>query len=143
MKAIVLIVALLSMPFLMFSQRENGKKHYKKNKHGKESYVYIKPFYGPPKIVYITKKHSVPPAWAPAEGYKHRNVYFPQYKCYYDNHDGVYIYSSGKNWVRTMAPPEFMTNVDLSSATKVELESDVSEPQVYFEQHIKRYPPIP
>jgi len=145
MKTIVLIGVLLILPFLTFSQRGNGKKngHYKNGKHDKQSYVYVNHFYGPPKVVYVTKKHKGPPAWAPAYGYRHRNIYFPQYKCYYDTFDGVYIYLSGRRWVRTFSPPSFMINVDLNIARKVELDLDVAQPQAYFQQHIVLYPPIP
>lgn len=143
MKAVVLIGVFSLFPFLLFSQRENSKKHYKKGNYSKESFVYIKPFYGPPKIVYITKKAKDPPSWAPANGYKHRNIYFPQFKCYYDTYTGIYIYKSGIRWTRTFSPPELMIKEDLSSVKKVELDLDVDEPQVYFEQHSALYPPAP
>lgn len=141
MKTLGLIVALCLLSFLTFSQKGNGKGFFKKVKHHKHSFVYVKPFYGPPKLVYITRKHKVPPTWAYV--YKYRNVYFPQYKCYYDTFDGVYIYKSGQRWSKTFSPPAFLSHVDLNSAQKVELDLDVAEPQVYFEQHVTQYPAMP
>lgn len=141
MKTLELILALCLLPFVTFSQKEN--EPLKKEKHKNKSFVYVKPFYGPPKLIYITKKHKAPPLWASAHDYKHRNVYFPKYKCYYDTFDGVYIYKSGQRWAKTFSPPAFLNQVDLSSAQKVELELDAAEPQVYFEQHVTQYPSMP
>lgn len=145
MKAIVLLGALCMLPFFTYSQKDNskGQASLKKVKHSKMSYVYVKPFYGPPKRVYITKKHKAPPSWAPANGYKHRNIYFPEYKCYYDTYTGIYTYRSGERWSRTFSPPALMINQDLKLAEKVELDLDVEEPQVYFEQHTALYSRIP
>lgn len=145
MKTIALICTILILPLLVFSQKGQGKGKGN-SKGGKKEYYKqssdVKPFSKSKTAVYKSK-HKGPPYWAPAHGYRHRNVYFPQYKCYYDTYDGVYIYLSGTRWIRTYSPPSFMVNVDLSLARKVELDLDVAQPQIYFEQHIVLYPPFP
>lgn len=148
MKTLALILAMLMVPFLGFSQKGHGKGNKGQGKGKVEKKVYkqssdVKPFKKSTTVIYKDKKHKGPPYWAPAHGYRHRNIYFPQYKCYYDTYDGVYIYLSGTRWIRTYSPPSFMVSVDLSLARKVELDLDVVEPQIYFEQHIVLYPPFP
>jgi len=143
MKTIALICAILMFPFLAFSQKGHGKGKGQSKGVKKEYYKQSsseKPF---KKSTAVYKKHKGPPYWAPANGYRYRNVYFPQYKCYYDTYEGVYIYLSGTRWVRTYTVPSFMVKTDLSLARKVELDVDVAEPQIYFEQHIILYPPFP
>ena len=101
MKTIVLISALSLLPLFSFSQKEMGKenRHHKKTKHDKESFVYITSFYGPPKLVYITKINKSQPSWAPAIGLRNRN-----------------------------ATPTLIKDVDLSLARKVELNEEGEEP---------------
>ena len=154
MKTIILILAIALIPFYSFSQKGHGKGHgngnggkeksYKGgNKSSKKSAVVVSPR-GQSGVVYKEKKRHGPPSWAPAHGYRHRHVYFPAYKCYYDTYNGVYIYLSGTRWVTAISPPTFMLNVNLSSARKVELNiDDVPKPQIYFEQHVVLYPPFP
>jgi len=115
MKAIGLIVAMSLLPFLMFSQRGNGKenRHHRKTKHDKESFVYITSFYGPPKLVYITKKNKLESSWAPPIGFKRHT------------------------------PPALMKDVGLSLARKAELNNEEEQPQVYFDKHSSLYPSIP
>lgn len=148
MKTIAVICTILILPFLVFSQKGQGQGKGKgHSKGGKKEYYKQssdeKPFKKSTTVNYKDKKHKGPPYWAPAHGYRHRNIYFPQYKCYYDTYDGVYIYLSGTRWIRTYSPPSFMVKVDLNLARKVELDLDVAEPQIHFEQHIILYPPFP
>lgn len=156
MKTLALIVALSILPFYGFTQKGHGKGHgnsgkgnYRSEKsykgEGNKSYktkaVIVS---GSQTVVYKQKGRKGPPPWAPAHGYRHRHVYFPQYQCYYDNYDGVYIYYSGARWIRTYSIPSFMIGVNLSAARIVELNMDnVVAPQINFEQHIVLYPPFP
>lgn len=153
MKTIILILAIALLPFYSFSQKGHGKGHGNGNGGKEKSYKGGDKSYkkstviihqGPEQVVYKSKKRHGPPSWAPAHGYRHRHVYFPAYKCYYDNYDGMYIYYSGTRWIRTYSVPVFMVNVNLSNARVVELDYDnIATPQIYFEQHIVLYPPFP
>lgn len=135
MKTIAVIITMI--PILCYSQRGHNKgnhggnngKHFKNNSHPIAYY----------KESNHHHKRKGPPYWAPAHGYKHRYVFFPEYRCYYDNFSGKYIYRRGPIWVTSINLPTFMFNVSL--ARKIELDIDnVSQPQVYFEHHISIYP---
>ena len=147
MKTIILISAMLILPYFAISQKGHGKGNGKGHSNGEGRHSHKKtsvvhPFNAVP-VVYKSKKHKGPPYWAPANGYRHRNVYFPQYQCYYDSYNGEYIYLSNQRWIRAYSPPSIMVNVDLGLARKVELDVDVARPQIYFEQHIVLYPSFP
>src|ERR1051325_6343003 len=72
-------------------------------------------------VVVSEKKQHGPPPWAPANGYRKRHIYFPDYKTYYDNTKGVYIsMNTSGTWVTTVDIPLSMKNVDLKVAAKVE-----------------------
>lgn len=89
-------------------------------------------------VSYKKVKKKGPPSWAPAHGYKHRYVYFPEHHCYYDNTKGHYIYRKGTVWVTSFNRPVFMINVN--TTRKVELQIDnAPRPHIYFEQHIALY----
>lgn len=82
-----------------------------------------------------------PPPWAPAHGYraKVRHIYFPDYNFYFDLQRNVYIYLSGSNWEVSVGLPVFLSSVNLSVATKVQLELNSDMPQKYNTDHIRKY----
>lgn len=130
MKTIVLIgLMLLCIPHFVVAQKGNG--HAKKHVKYKENYKHDV-------VVYHKTKRKGPPDWAPANGYRHRYIFFPEHRCYYDNYYGVYIYRKGKIWVSSYTRPWFIINI--STTKKVELNiDDIPKPQIYFEQHISIY----
>lgn len=138
MKTFVWIIMLILLPIIGFSQ----KGHHKQKNHN-EKMTKTKSYNGYEKItVYDTKKYKTkrkgPPPWAPAHGYRHRYIYFPEHKCYYDIYEGYYIYRKGTLWVTSFVKPVFIINI--STTKKVELNIDSQPwPQVYFEQHIILY----
>lgn len=135
MKAILYVLLALLVPAYTFAQRGHGKHYHKHDRqprtvvHNHNVYVYNSP---------VKVKRKGPPRWAPAHGYKHRYVYFPEYRCYYDNFQGVYVYRNGTVWVTSVYQPRFIVNIGVTR--KVELSIDEApQPQVYFEQHIVLY----
>ena len=89
----------------------------------------------------VKQKGKGPPPWAPAHGYRKRHIYFPAYKCYYDNTKGVYFHMDKDKWVVSAKIPLPLIGVDLKVAKKVELELDdnMNEPHKFFEEHKKKY----
>lgn len=133
MRSIVLIVLLFSLSLMSKAQKNHGKQnkpgfaktHHKQSPDGK-NYIVVK-----------STKRKGPPPWAPANGYRHRYIYFPAHHCYYDNYSGIYIYLKNKVWVTSLNIPVFINPI---KARKVELVIDnVERPQIYFEQHLAIY----
>lgn len=140
MNTLKLIIVLLILPLLGYTQKGNPhkskthkqqiNKDYKVKKHYPSNKVVV---YRAPKI-----KKKGPPSWAPANGYRHRHIYFPEYQCYYDTYTGMYIYRKGTIWVNSIYMPAFIVNI--RTTRKVELNIDaVATPQIYFEQHFVWY----
>lgn len=132
MKTIVLIsLMLLCIPHFAIAQK--GKGHAKKQVKYKENYKHDAVAYH-----YHKTKRKGPPDWAPANGYRHRYVFFPEHRCYYDNYNGFYIFKKGSVWVTSYNRPWFILNI--STTKKVELNIDnIPKPQIYIEQHITLY----
>lgn len=133
--SIKFILFLFVFPLLGLAQKGHGhghgKSHYKNG--GNKVVVYQHAGYSLVKV-----KRKGPPAWAPAYGYKHRHVYFPEYRCYYDTYTGLYIYRRNGIWIRAYSMPTFLVNI--GTTRKVELSIDAEpNPQVYYEQHIVIY----
>ncbi|GAA4280667.1 hypothetical protein [Gaetbulibacter aestuarii] len=82
-----------------------------------------------------------PPSWAPAHGYraKVRQIYFPDYKMYYDLQKGVYIYLNKNSWQISVNLPRILGRINLSSTPKVELELNTDSPQRYNAEHLVKY----
>lgn len=108
----------------LLAQKKYGKMHSHKRAYQK---VNIK-----------KNNYKGPPPWAPAHGYRHRYIYFPQYACYYDNYYGIYYYKTGSFWYKTSLKPSFILNI--STAKKVELTIDNEEkPFRFYNKHIIIY----
>lgn len=132
MKNILLIIVVVLIPTFAFSQKGHGANHGKHNNAGRVNKIIVHNHYS------TSIKRKGPPSWAPANGYRHRYIYFPEHKCYYDNYNGFYIYRKGTVWVTSYYLPAFIINI--GSARKIELNiDDVPNPQIYFEQHITLY----
>lgn len=84
-------------------------------------------------------KRNVPPAHAPAHGYraKHRYRYYPDAYVYFDTAKAAYFYIDNANWRMSVSLP---SSIRLGSAY-VSLELDTDKPYVYHHEHRKKYPP--
>lgn len=133
MRSLVLIVFLVSLGLCSYAQKNQGKnkkpgftKAHHNQSSGSKNYIVVK-----------GNKRKGPPPWAPANGYRHRYIYFPAHHCYYDNYSGIYIYLKNKVWVTSLSIPAFINPI---KARKVELVIDnIERPQIYFEQHLAIY----
>ncbi|MCA6078845.1 hypothetical protein [Fulvivirga sedimenti] len=87
-------------------------------------------------------KAGGPPPWAPAHGYraKTRYVYFKDYDVYYDHDRSVYISLAGTNWQVSANIPVNLRGIDLNAAVKIDLDTDVDDPQRDYSQHKQKYP---
>lgn len=140
MKTIILIISTLLIFNISFAQKgkgNHGGRHIQhindgpKHNHNSSRAVV---FYNQP----VKIKRNGPPSWAPAHGYRHRYIFFPEHNCYYDNYNGIYIYRKGSIWITSYTLPQFIFNIGVTR--KVELNIDaVPKPQIYFEQHIALY----
>lgn len=119
-----------------FSQKGH-QKH--KGKAGKASSYnnYEKIVVHDPNSYYKTKRKG-PPPWAPAHGYRHRYIYFPEHKCYYDMYEGYYVYRKGTLWVTSFIKPVFIINIGTTKKIELNIDSE-PYPQVYYKQHIILY----
>ena len=140
MKTFAVLFVLMSMGLSGFAQKGHGhgkphqvKQEVKVYNHYPDNHITV--YNGPPHAGY---KHHKMPYWAPAYGYRHRHIFFPEYGCYYDTYSGAYIYRHGGVWITSYQVPAFIINI--GTTRKVELDIDnVPRPQVYFEQHISLY----
>ena len=122
----VLFIALFPLVLLLYSEPAfaQGKGHG----HGKRKHDVV------------VVKHKGPPPWAPAHGYRHRHIFFPDYRCYYDNTNDVYIYINNGKWEISTSLPLFLKGVDLKVTEQIELElDDIDNPQSLFDEHVKLY----
>ncbi|MCC6838037.1 MAG: hypothetical protein IT234_05810 [Bacteroidia bacterium] len=137
MKTLILTICSLLLFSVGFAQKGHGHKgnHQSKSvKHGIHHHSSNGIMYYQP----VKVKRKGPPSWAPANGYRHRYIFFPEHKCYYDNFNGIYIYRKGSIWVTSYQTPSFIFNISITR--KVELNIDgVSKPQIYFKQHVALY----
>jgi len=86
-------------------------------------------------------KKQGPPPWAPAHGYRAntRYIYFPEYNFYYDLKAGVYIYYKSNKWVISAELDTNFGNIDLSVATKIELDYTGEHPERFNREHKEKY----
>lgn len=106
-----------------------SKFQYRYPKH-KHHYHGTKVYY--PKVYY--------PVWAPSVAYYRRWVYFPEYNFYWDNYSGVYVYWTGFFWIRTVSPPPFVINVNISKQRKYVLDEQYDDfDNVYHRNYYHRH----
>jgi hypothetical protein len=138
MKTLIIIITtfLLCNSIIAQKGKGHGAHHQKFEKqHPHKQYSSKKVVYYQPALVV---KRKGPPSWAPANGYRHRYVFFPEHNCYYDNFNGIYIYRKGGTWVNSYTMPSFIFNINFTR--KVELTIDAApKPQIYFEHHVALY----
>ena len=132
-KIISIFILVFSLTAITETPSAQGKGNGKGNGNGKAKKNEV--------VVAGPEKKHGPPPWAPANGYRKRHLYFPDYKCYYDNTKGVYIYMNNNVWTTSVEIPLSLKNVDLKVAVKIELDlDDLDSPQIQFDTHLKLYP---
>ena len=90
-----------------------------------------------------TEAFSKPPYWAPAHGYRAhaRQVYYPDYNCYFDTQRGSYIYIDNGNWRMSVNLPAYINPYSFRNARRVELELNNFPPERYNREHMALYRP--
>ncbi len=85
-------------------------------------------------------KKEGPPAHAPAHGYraKHKYRYYPDCSVYHDAERGLYFYVKWGNWEVSASLPD---NLKMELGEYVSLELDTDRPYLYYDDHLKQYPP--
>ncbi len=85
--------------------------------------------------------HINKPYWAPTYGYMHttRNIFLPDYNCYYDLYRGYYLFFDGYAWFYTPNLPWFLVNADWRSVRQVELDDWYDDPYYYNDDDIVVY----
>jgi hypothetical protein len=88
-----------------------------------------------------TEAFAHPPYWAPAHGYRAhtRQIYYPDYNCYYDIQRGSYVYFDNGNWRVSVNLPAFINRNAFMRSRRVELEVNNFTPERYNREHMVRY----
>jgi hypothetical protein len=84
------------------------------------------------------------PAWAKMQQYRGKHyAYFPDYFTFFDPANNNYVFWNGNVWTSSDTIPDFLFDVDLSSARLVEMTnvSTRKAPYLYFDDYYRAYPP--
>jgi hypothetical protein len=88
-----------------------------------------------------TEAFSKPPYWAQAHGYRAqpRQIYYPDYNCYFDTQCRSYIYLDNGNWRVSVNLPSFVNRNSFRNARRVEFALNNFTPERYNREHMARY----
>ena len=81
------------------------------------------------------------PAWGSVQAYRThpRQIYYPQYNCYYDVQQGNYIYIDGGRWMMSVNLPYRLRNVSFQRTPYVEMNINGFAPERYNAEHREKY----
>ena len=85
-------------------------------------------------------KEGGPPPWAPAHGYraKHKYLYYPSSRVYYEKERETYFYYLDGQWRVSVSLPSYL-RIDVNDYVTLEMDSD--KPYEYDLEVVKKYPP--
>lgn len=91
--------------------------------------------------IHVNINIGTPPQWGPVGYAETQYYYLPEIEAYYDVPTGVFIYLSGKTWVRRAQLPPQYRNYDLYHGYKVVMNDYHGKtPYIYFKSHKLKYP---
>lgn len=81
------------------------------------------------------------PVWLPAHAYRAhtRQIYFPEYNCYYDVQRGTYIYFENGRWLVNVNLPIRFRSISLRRTPYIELSINAFSPERYNDEHRVKY----
>jgi hypothetical protein len=128
---------MVSIPFI--SEAQTNKKSDTKVKIDKRGNTKVKA--NGKKV----KTEGIPPAWAPAHGYReNRSVDFPDYHMFYQPGRG-YVYWNNGAWTTSSSVPAYLGSVDLGTA-RMQLLEDIditTYPERNYEVYMRQFPAQP
>ena len=84
---------------------------------------------------------GTPPQWGPSGYDQARYYYLPDIQCYYDVPNSMFIYYSGRRWIRSRNLPERYRDYDLYNGYKVVINDyRGNTPYYMFRDHRMKYP---